>query len=109
MLGFAAFVAGVVALFLRSRGSGNVVGAVALLLAIGALGIGVAGTMLGRMHTFAAVSAPGLDASQKEKVLAYGIAESNYSAMAGALAAVPGGGLGLLAIVLALTRKPPTS
>src|SRR3984885_1218988 len=41
--------------------------------------VGLLGTVLGLIHTFGAVSAPGLSASQKQQLLASGIAEAMYN------------------------------
>ena len=41
--------------------------------------VGLLGTVLGLIHTFGAVSAPGLSAADRERVLASGIAEAMYN------------------------------
>ncbi len=41
--------------------------------------IGLLGTVLGLIHTFGAVSAPGLSAADRQRVLASGIAEAMYN------------------------------
>ena len=41
--------------------------------------VGLLGTVLGLIHTFGAVSNPGLSASQKQQLLASGIAEAMYN------------------------------
>lgn len=45
--------------------------------------IGLLGTVLGLIHTFAAVAAPGLSAADKQRVLANGIAEAMYNTAMG--------------------------
>ena len=41
--------------------------------------VGLLGTVIGLIHTFGAVSAPGLSAADKQRVLAAGIAEAMYN------------------------------
>src|SRR6202142_1450569 len=41
--------------------------------------VGLLGTVLGLIHTFAAVSAPGLSAADRQRILANGIAEAMYN------------------------------
>lgn len=45
--------------------------------------IGLLGTVLGLIHTFGAVSAPGLSAADRQRILANGIAEAMYNTAMG--------------------------
>lgn len=45
--------------------------------------IGLLGTVLGLIHTFGAVSAPGLSAADRQRILANGIAEAMYNTALG--------------------------
>jgi len=45
--------------------------------------IGLLGTVYGLIHTFGAVSAPGLDAAKRQSILANGIAEAMYNTALG--------------------------
>lgn len=45
--------------------------------------VGLLGTVLGLIHTFGAVSAPGLSAADRQRVLANGIAEAMYNTAVG--------------------------
>src|SRR6202522_1610040 len=45
--------------------------------------VGLLGTVLGLIHTFGAVAAPGLSAADKQRVLASGIAEAMYNNASG--------------------------
>ncbi len=45
--------------------------------------VGLLGTVLGLIHTFGAVAAPGLSAADKQRVLANGIAEAMYNTAMG--------------------------
>jgi len=45
--------------------------------------IGLLGTVLGLIHTFSAVSAPGLSAADRQRILANGIAEAMYNTALG--------------------------
>jgi biopolymer transport protein ExbB/TolQ len=50
--------------------------------------VGLLGTVLGLIHTFGAVSAPGLSAADRQRILANGIAEAMYNTALGLLIAV---------------------
>jgi biopolymer transport protein ExbB len=50
--------------------------------------VGLLGTVLGLIHTFGAVSAPGLSAADRQRILANGIAEAMYNTAMGLLIAV---------------------
>ena len=45
--------------------------------------VGLLGTVLGLIHTFGAVSAPGLSAADRQRILANGIAEAMYNTAMG--------------------------
>ena len=45
--------------------------------------VGLLGTVLGLIHTFGAVSAPGLSAADRQRILANGIAEAMYNTALG--------------------------
>lgn len=48
-----------------------------------AMSVGLLGTVLGLMHAFSAVSAPGLSAADRQRVLSNGIAEAMYNTAIG--------------------------
>ncbi len=50
--------------------------------------VGLLGTVLGLIHTFGAVSAPGLSAADRQRILANGIAEAMYNTALGLCIAV---------------------
>lgn len=106
VLGVFAIIAALIALFVRTKGARIGLGVAALLLGFAALGLGALGTLNERNHTDIVAATPGLSLQDRGRLVTYGYAEANYHLIAGAVCAVPGGALGLLAIVLAFTRKP---
>ncbi|NOU30018.1 MAG: hypothetical protein HOO96_19105 [Polyangiaceae bacterium] len=103
VFGLAALVIGALALLLRSTSRG--IGAAALLVALCALGAGSFGMLRDRGHANVAATAPGLTAQDSARVIESGHAAAQYNLFVGLVAALPGGVLGLLAIVLGRRRS----
>jgi hypothetical protein len=95
--------AGVIGLALsKRRAAGLALGVVAIACGLIAIGTVVAGTRIGRSHTLAAVSAPGLSPIDRNRIIDYGnlIAEKQLEGGV-VISAVPSL-LGVVAIVLAI-------
>jgi hypothetical protein len=106
LLGLVALVGAGIAFLPKSPSARLSIAAVAMLLAFGALGVGALGTIHERNLTESAAETPGLTAADRERLTTYGNAEASYHLLAGAGSALPGGLLGLVALVLGLVRRP---
>lgn len=105
VFGLGALVLAVVGLVVRGKGLGIGLGVAAALVAFLAITVGAVGAIRVRVTLQVAAESAGLSSSDRGRVLEYGNAEAKHNLVVGAVAAVPGGALGLLAIVVALTRK----
>jgi hypothetical protein len=106
LLSLPGFLAGAIGIVLSSRrAAGTALGAVALVCGLSAVGAGAMGMMIARSHTLGAVSAPGLSAIDRERILDYGNAAATKQLEAGIVIGALPALLGLVAFVLARGRK----
>ena len=108
VLGMGVGFVGVVLLATRARGAAWIVGAVAAVLGVLALGAGLLGRATGLQRTEAAISGSSVDPSQKERIRAIGAEEASQCiAVGAATGALPflTGALAL-GIGLSLRKKP---